>query len=46
MICNECPYDKTLCSMHEWNTNPYGIRNIKYAVLRTLSSIGEPKHGT
>lgn len=42
MNCEGCPNDY-VCSLPVWNKNPYGIRNIKYAVMRTIANIGEPK---
>lgn len=43
MKCEGCPNDNEyICKKEPWNKNPYGIRNIKYAVIRTLRNIGEP----
>ena len=42
MICDGCP-NKYLCDIEPWNRNPYRMKNIKYAVLRTLRNIGEPE---
>lgn len=42
MICENCP-NKLICSIKPWNINPYNIKNIKYAVLKTLENVGEPK---
>lgn len=42
LTCTDCPnYD--FCNIRPWNVNPYGIKNIKYAMLQTLKNIGEPK---
>ena len=44
MICEGCPNNTNfLCKKEPWVRNPYGIKNIKYAVIRTLNNIGEPK---
>ena len=41
--CEGCPNNTDyVCKKPAWNKNPYGIRNIKYAMLRTLANIGEP----
>lgn len=42
MVCTDC-INKEVCSIEAWNKNPYGIKNIKYAVIRTLAEIGEPE---
>lgn len=42
MNCTDCQ-NRIICSIEPWNLNPYGIKNIKYAVIRTLANIGEPK---
>lgn len=42
MICEGCP-NKKVCEIEPWNKNPLGIKNIKYAVIRTLQNIGEPE---
>ena len=42
--CEGCPNNnKYICLKKPWNKNPYRIKNIKYAMLRTLANIGEPK---
>ena len=44
MICDGCPNDtEFVCRREPWNTNPYGIRNIKYATIQILKNIGEPE---
>lgn len=41
--CEGCPNNTNIiCNREPWNKNPYGMKNIKYAMLRTLSNIGEP----
>lgn len=40
--CDGCP-NSIACSKQPWNKNPYGIKNIKYAMLQTLANVGEPK---
>ena len=42
MVCEGCP-NKEICDMQPWNRNPLKIKNIKYAVMRTLQNIGEPE---
>lgn len=43
MVCEGCPNNnERVCNKRPWNKNPLGIKNIKYAVMRTLQNIGEP----
>jgi hypothetical protein len=44
LSCSGCPNDtENLCRRRPWNVNPYGIRNVRYAMIQTLKNIGEPK---
>ena len=43
LSCSGCPNDtENLCKRRPWNVNPYGIRNVRYAMIQTLKNIGEP----
>ena len=42
LTCDGCP-NLSFCNIQPWNKNPYGIKNIKYAMIQTLKNIGEPK---
>lgn len=42
LTCETCPNLK-FCETKPWNKNPYGMRNIKYAMIQTLKNIGKPE---
>jgi hypothetical protein len=42
LTCDGCP-NLSFCNTEPWNINPYGIKNMKYAMIQTLKNIGEPK---
>lgn len=44
MKCSSCQNEWACDVYKDWN-NPYGIKQIKFAVLMTYANVGKPKRG-
>lgn len=44
MKCSSCQNEWACNMSKDWN-NPYGIKQIKFAVLATYANVGKPKRG-